>query len=446
MHSFILVRHGQVVAQGWWDPFDATEPHQLFSLSKSFTSIAVGIAISEGKISIDDTVLSFFPDKAPKDASKNLQGLRVRDLLSMSTGHHEEEIKDFPFGGEEDLVAKFFALPLAHKPGTHFMYNTPATYMLSAIVQKVTGQTLLEYLKPRLFEPLGIENPTWDMSSQGVCFGGFGLNLRTGDIAKFGQLLLQRGQWSGRQLVPAAWIDEATARQTSNGSAPDSDWDQGYGYQFWRCRHGFYRGDGAFGQFCIVMPQYDAVLAVTSGTRDMGKVMSLAWEHLIPAFSDKALPADPAALGKLKEKLAHLRLPLPKNSGTPSAAYSGITYTFQPNPAQLEKLTLLPGATAQRMKFRLLMGGKEQILECGFGEWVQSNFILQGQTDSVAAAAAWTSPDTFTVYLYPRRGPVRLTCEFRFQPDKLTIDGVVNVNDEKFQLVGTTSVPPTPTM
>ena len=139
--------------------------------------------------------------------------------------------------------------------------------MLSAIVQKATGKTVLDYLRPRLFEPLGIENPTWETSPQGISLGGYGLSIRTEDIARFGQLYLQKGKWQGKQLVPAAWVEAATARQTSNGSNPKSDWDQGYGYQFWRCRHGAYRGDGAFGQFCIVMPEQDAVVAITSGTR-----------------------------------------------------------------------------------------------------------------------------------------------------------------------------------
>ena len=178
---------------------------------------------------------------------------------------------------------------MSHKPGTFFFYNTPASYMLSAIVQKVTGQAVVDYLKPRLFDPLGIENPTWDASKQGVSLGGFGLNVRTEDIARFGQLYLQKGQWQGKQLVPAAWVETATSRMMSNGSSPTSDWEQGYGYQFWRSRHGFYRGDGAHGQFCLILPQYDTVIAITSGTRDMASVMNLVWDRLLPALKPGAL-------------------------------------------------------------------------------------------------------------------------------------------------------------
>src|SRR5262249_20696480 len=257
LHSVMLVRHGNVVAEGWWSPYDADTPHALFSLSKSFTSTAVGLAVAEGKLSVDDEVLKFFPDDAPAEPSDKLKAMRVSDLLRMSTGHQAEP----SLRTEEPWTKVFLAQPVPNKPGTHFLYNTPATYMLSAIVQKATGTTVLDYLRPRLFEPLGIEHPTWGASPQGITLGGYGLSIRTEDIARFGQLYLQRGKWQGKQLVPEAWVEAATARQTSNGSNPKSDWDQGYGYQFWRSRHGAYRGDGAFGQFCVGLPEQDAVIA-----------------------------------------------------------------------------------------------------------------------------------------------------------------------------------------
>ena len=285
MNSFMLVRHGQVVAEGWWSPYRAEARHSLYSLSKSFTSTAVGLAIAEGKLSLDDEVLKFFPDDAPSEPSNNLKSMRVSDLLRMSTGHQIEPSRtpDVPW------TKTFLGQPVPFKPGTHFLYNTSATYMQSAIVQKATGQTVLDYLQARLFAPLGIEQPTWETSPQGISTGGYGLSIRTEDIAKFGQLYLQKGKWHDKQLVPAAWIEAATARQTSNGSNPHSDWDQGYGYQFWRCRHGAYRGDGAFGQYCIVLPEQDAVIAITSGVRDMQGILNLVWEKLLPAMQSSDL-------------------------------------------------------------------------------------------------------------------------------------------------------------
>ena len=305
LHSFMLVRHGQVVAEGWWAPEAAEKRHVLHSLSKSFTSTAVGLAIESGKLSLDDEVLKFFPDDAPANPSKNLKAMRVRDLLTMNAGQDAEaKIRD---SGDQPWTRTFLAQPVPHKPGTHFMYNTPATYMLSAIVQKVTGQPVLEYLRPRLFEPLGIENPEWGASPQGVNFGGYGLYVRTEDIAKFGQLYLQKGQWEGRQLVPAAWVAQATSRQVGNGSNPQSDWEQGYGFQFWRCRHGAFRGDGMSGQFCVVLPEQDAVVAITADTSDMQAELNVVWDQLLPAFHAAALPPDAAGEARLKTALAGLK-------------------------------------------------------------------------------------------------------------------------------------------
>ncbi len=310
MHSFMLVRHGYVVAEGWWKPEAADKPHVMHSLSKSFNSTAVGLAVAEGKLSIDDPVLKFFPEYAPDAPSDKLKAMRVRDLLTMNSGH-EVEVK---FTTNAPWAQSFLAHPVPHKPGAHFQYNTPGSYMLSAIVQKVTGQTELEYLRPRLFEPLGIENPEWGSSPQGVTFGGWGLKIRTEDVAKFGQLYLQKGKWNGKQLVPVAWVEQATSKQVSNGSDPTKDWDQGYGFQFWLCRHGAFRGDGANGQFCVVLPEEDAVIAITAETRDMQGELNVVWDYLLPAFHPKRLPADKPAQAKLKETLANLAVHPPASA------------------------------------------------------------------------------------------------------------------------------------
>ena len=310
MHSFMLVRHGHVVAEGWWKPEAAEKQHVLWSLSKSFTSTAVGLAVAEGKLSVDDLVLKFFPEEAPEKPADKLKLMRVRDLLTMSTGH-DVEVK---FTTNAPWVQTFLAHPVPHKPGTHFQYNTPGTHMLSAIVRKVTGETVLDYLRPRLFEPLGIENPQWGASPQGNTIGGYGLYIRTEDIAKFGQLYLQKGKWNGKQLLPAAWVEQATSKQVSNGSDPSKDWDQGYGFQFWRCRYGAYRGDGKDGQFCLVLPEQDAVIAITANTGNMQGQLNVVWEKLLPAFQNGPLAANPAEEAKLKQTLANLevRPPAPK--------------------------------------------------------------------------------------------------------------------------------------
>ncbi len=428
LHSFMLLRHGKVVAEGWWTPYRKDDPHVLFSLSKSFTSTAVGLAIAEGRLTLDDRVLDAFPEDAPPEPSANLKAMRVRDLLTMNSGQHAEVIADFPFDSEQPLPRLFLALPVAHKPGTHFVYNTPASYMLSAMVQKATGSTVLDYLGPRLFQPLGIAPPSWEADKHGVSLGGFGLRVRTEDIARFGQLYLQKGEWRGREVLPAAWVEAATARQVSNGSDPESDWEQGYGYQFWRCRHGFYRGDGAFGQFCIVMPQLDAVVAITSGTGDMPGVMNLLWQHVLPGLAPVALPDDAAGDAALQKKLASLVLPpqAGKGSSPLAAKVSGKRYLLAANPDGIESVVL----EARGDEAILVLGitGRETRIPVGYGAWGTSvSLPTAGGDEKVSATGAWTSDDTYTAKLCLQETPFIRTVSLHFQGDELAFDQQVNV-------------------
>jgi CubicO group peptidase (beta-lactamase class C family) len=306
LHSFMLVRHGRVIAEGWWKPEAADKPHVLYSLSKSFTSTAVGLAVQDGKLSLDDSVLKFFPADAPATVSDNLRAMTVRDLLTMTCGHDTEP----KAVGGSPSVKQFLAHPVPHQPGTHFQYNTMGSYTLSAIVTKVTGQTTLDFLKPRLFEPLGIEHPEWASSPEGNSLGGYGLKLRTEDIAKFGQLNLQKGQWNGQRLVPESWIAQATKKQVPNDQESHAkmgvDWQQGYGFQFWRCTHNAFRGDGAGGQLCVVIPDQDVVIAITADTGNFQGEMNAIWDKLYPAFQTDPLPEDADGQKRLNQVIANL--------------------------------------------------------------------------------------------------------------------------------------------
>jgi CubicO group peptidase (beta-lactamase class C family) len=438
MNSVMIVRHGNVVAEGWWSPYEARTPHVLYSLSKSFTSTAVGLAIAEGKLGLDDEVLKFFPDEAPAQPSANLRAMRVRDLLRMSTGNQTEAAL---FGAVDSSmksatwVKRFLAHPVPFKPGTHFLYNSPATYMLSAIVQKATGQTVLDYLMPRVLEPLGIAKPVWVSSPEGINAGAYGLSVRTEDIAKLGQLYLQKGMWNGKQLVPATWVAEATARQTSNGSAPTSDWDQGYGYQFWQSRHGF-RGDGAFGQYMLILPQYDAVVAITSGVRDMQAVMNLVWNKLLPAMKDAALPDDATARGALQASLSHLavRMPAGRANSPLASRVSRRWYELGENASGIRAVSLEFSATPALL---IRSASGETRTPIGIVGWVTSpsgftngidHLLSVSEHPAVSASGRWTTDSTFTLKLVAPETPFYSTMVFRFDGERLLLDGEHNVS------------------
>jgi CubicO group peptidase (beta-lactamase class C family) len=428
MHSFILLRHGQVVAEGWWGPYAPDRPHMLFSLTKSFTSTAVGLAVSEGLLSVDDRVVSFFPEALPPAVDENLAKMRVRHLLSMSTGHAEDATPRVRANPENDWVKAFLSLPIEYEPGTHFVYNSAASHMLSAIVQKLTGQKLADYLRPRLFEPLGVENLDWESDPRGINTGGWGLSITTEDIARFGQLYLQKGMWEGRRIVPEAWVKQATSRQISNGSKPDNDWEQGYGFQFWRCQHGNFRGDGAFGQYCVVMPEQDAVLAITSAVDTMQETLTLAWDCLLPAMDSAALPENPAAQAALARKLTGLALlpPVGDKTSPMVAKISGKTFRLESNEMGVESLRLEFSDQGCIFTTQGKMG--EVHVTCGDRAWVEGSApMLDRGIQLVAASGTWTAVDTYVITLRFIETPFYQTFTCQFAGDQLKIATALNV-------------------
>lgn len=427
VHSVMVLRHGQVVAEGWWAPYAPDLKHTLYSLSKSFTSTAVGLAVAEKRMTVEDKVIKFFPNDLPATVNDNLAAMRVKDLLTMSTGHDKEPA----VRSEKNWAKAFLAQPVEHKPGTFFLYNSIATYMLSAIVQKLTGQTVLAYLKTRLFDPLGIEGADWEVDPQGINTGGWGLRLKTEDIAKFGQLFLQKGVWNGKRLVAADWIEDATKFeiQSKGGSRPkeENDWLQGYGYQFWRCRHDAYRGDGAFGQYCIVIPKENMVVAITSETSDMQAVLDNVWNHLLGAVKGKTLPADDLAQASLKRKLTTLALPILNVSSTSPlvAQIDGKPFAMAENSLHVKTVSLNFGKDGGIFKMQDDQG--EHRINCGLGRWVVKETDLSalplkltptkipGETQTkIASSGTWTDSNTFvlTVRFIETAHYETITCTF----------------------------------
>ena len=437
-HSIMVLRRGYVIAEGWWSPYAPHLKHTLYSLSKSFTSAAVGLAINEGHFTIDSPVLSFFPEDKPTSISSNLADMKVKHLLTMSTGHVKETIQ--PMRHSTERWAKtFLSQPVEKEPGTFFLYNTGASYMLSAIVHKVTGQPLQQYLKPRLFDPLGIIDEDWESDPQGINTGGYGLRLKTEDIAKFGQLLLQKGTWNGKQIIPAKWIDEATSTQIqSNSSKPnrpkeEDDWAQGYGYQFWLCRPGGYRADGAFGQFCMVMPQLDTVIAITSESFSMQNSMNLVWEHLLPAMgkSKTALKGDGVSNGILLKKLKalHIDPPMFKMTSPVAERISGKHFILDTNEFHAKNIQLIfeRGLCNMNIDF----GSSKHQISCGINRWVEQRnekkgtpFPVTGSSNihsPIAGSATWSDDNTLIVTLRMMEGAHADGLTFLFSDNHTTI-------------------------
>ena len=298
LHSIMVVKDGNVVLEKWMSKGKENEPHILNSVSKTFTSMAVGLAVSEGKLSIDEKLVDIFPEHCPEKPSEFLKEITVEHLLTMTCGHSTDPTYASRTNMETSWIKLFMEHPVTHKPGTNYCYNSLGTYVLSAIVQKRTGQKVVDYLFPRLFRPLGINNVSWAESPEGINTGGWGLFLKTEDLAKMGLMILQKGQFNGKQVVPAEWIEAASAAQvpcvpaglTSDDAAKlaefakESDWLQGYGYQMWRCRYNAFRADGANGQYIIMIPEKNAVVVTTAHVNDMQAEINLIWKHIYPAL------------------------------------------------------------------------------------------------------------------------------------------------------------------
>ena len=283
MHSLMVVRHGHVVAEGWWAPYSAGRPQLLYSLSKMFTSTAAAFAQAEGLLELDDTVVSHFGEFAADVTDPRSRSVKIRHVAAMASGHNRDMLGEALARDPAEPVRGFLLIPPDHEPGTVFAYSQPCTYTLASIIQRNAGMPLTRYLRPRLFDPLGIGPVGWHTFPPGREQGFSGLHARTEDIAKLGQLYLQRGRWNGSQLIPGQWVAEATSTQVANPDGWNPDWRQGYGFQFWMAQHG-YRGDGAFGQFCVILPEHETVVVTTAYTLEMQAVLDAMWAHLLPGL------------------------------------------------------------------------------------------------------------------------------------------------------------------
>lgn len=423
MHSLMVVRHGRVVAEGWWAPYSAGQPQLIYSLSKSFTATAAAFAQAEGLLDLDDTVVSHFAEFAADISHPRSRSVKVRHIASMASGHTRETLGEALRLDPKEPVRGFLLTPPDRDPGTVFAYNQPCTYTLASIIQRNARMPLTRYLRPRLFDPLGIGHVGWHTFPPGREQGFSGLHARTEDIAKLGLLYLQQGQWDGTQLIPKQWVTEATSVQVSNPGEPNSDWQQGYGFQFWMSRHG-YRGDGAFGQFCVILPAQDAVIVTTAYALDMQAMLDAMWTHLLPGIGTASL-GTASAHDQLVARLA--RLGLPASVGAPAPddwdPWTSGPFTITASMTDAQAQPFLPAETfltsiqvaprTEGWQISLIEPGNALTFPVGSGTWTVSDHAdLHGDTIPVAASGGWLDDQTLRAEVIFLETPHRMdiTC------------------------------------
>ncbi|WP_031522251.1 serine hydrolase domain-containing protein [Streptomyces sp. NRRL F-5123] len=429
-HGVMLLRNGRLVAEGWWAPRTPDRPQLLYSLSKSFTSAAAGLAAADGLLDLDAPVVSYFPRFEAEITDPRSRSMLVRHIASMASGHESDTWERVLVADRAEPVRGFLSLPPDREPGTVFAYNQSCTYTLGAIVQHVTGQSLTGYLRERLFDPLGIAETVWEQFPAGRDLGFSGMYATTDAVARLGQLLLQGGVWEGRQLLPAGWVAEATRAHVPNGDgtaegAANSDWQQGYGLQFWMSRHGF-RGDGAYGQYCVVLPEHDAVLALTSQTLDLQEVLDAAWRHLLPAFGDATLTDREKDDESLRLRLSRLALPgVAGEAAPPAGAGEWAGARFAPAGGTCDEQPTLTQVSLRRddaTGWSLALTEGERTFALGFapGGWTTT----EGGPGMppCAVSAGWTDRDTFTATVCFLETPhsLDLRCELSDLPEPFT--------------------------
>lgn len=449
IHSCIVMRHGKVVGEMYPAPFRAEFPHTQFSCSKTFVAAAVGIAISEKKLRLTDKLISFFPDKLPNIVSWQLKSITVEDLLTMRSGF----VVDTKMRTKSrQWVRDYLAHPMKATPGKLFQYDSISTYLLSAIVQKVTGMTVMEYLRRRIFQQLNIREVQWELSPEGITTGGWGLYVQSESLAKFGQLLLQRGKWHDQQLIPAEWVDAMMKRQVDAGKG------SGYGYQMWTCNYPTaMQANGAYGQFIIVVPKEDIVVVINQCTmNDTSREQAYIWNTLFRNMKSQPLtPSD--SWQQLKERTWSLPLlegaqtnnvlfnPKPK-PGDPEP-YQDKTFVLDKNPLGWSQLHFVADSLIEITDTARHTG----LVELGYQQWKTSSvsfyplyarYAVVGRFNPirppfrVGACYAWKDDELQAkLHFVDWMGSVLL--RIRFQGDRLDIIAKENYQNNPIRISGT---------
>ena len=407
-HSLLVARHGHVVARGWWAPYAADRAQLVYSLSKSFTAATVGVLVDEGLVRLDDRVFDLVPaGELPVGAEipERYQRLTVGHCLTMATGHADDAwtpavaraARTRSDDGTDPTLGAILAVPPEHDPGTVWAYNQVATYLAGSVVRAVTGLGLLEVARGRLLDHVGAHDVRWLRTATGRELAFSGIHVPSEAVLALAQTHLDGGTWQGRRLLSSAWVVQATAPTGLPNTDPDADpdWAQGYGCSFWSARHG-YRGDGAYGQFAIVLPEQDLAVAITSEAADMQAVLDLVWQHLLPAVDGQV---DASADHQLARRLATLSVPALASTAAGPDAASWARSHDSTLPASYGGMRLEPGGPAATYELVLEREGTPVTVAVGDGRWTESVPALDGVQLPVVAAGGWQRDGTFAADL-----------------------------------------------
>lgn len=382
LHSLMVARGGAVVAEGWWEPYSPSHVHLLYSVTKTFTASCIGSLVDGGLVEVDRPVIEYFP--WVEEVDDKLRRLTVRHCLNMATGHTQEawsdEFRDLPVtDGHDPLVRKIFTLRPDEEPGSVFCYNQIATYLLGAVVREVTGQPMLAELRRRILDPLGIEDFYMGTTPRGDELGFTGGHATTEALIRLGLLYLGRGVFGGQRVLSEAWVRDASTPNLPNPEAT-GDWAQGYGFQMWASAHG-YRADGAFGQFSLVLPEHDMVIATTAQEGDMQAILTAVWDCIVPA-ARRAGSAE--ADRRLAEELAALRMPPLASDGGPGS-HDCWRRDGGNLPDAWSQLCLRPSEDGASLVFKEV--GVSVLV--GDGVWSRSSWERDGHRAELAASGGW---------------------------------------------------------
>lgn len=400
MHSLLLLHQDKLIAEGYYAPYTADTLHRMFSISKSFTAVAVGLLADEGRLSLDDPIVRYFPDKVPSDVHPWIASMTIRDMLMMRTCHASTTYK---LDMQSDWVESFFTVPPTHPSGKLFHYDTSSAHTLCALVERLTGMPMLDYLKEKL-APLGLSETSYMITDPfGVSMGGSGLVATPMDLLKFGYFISHKGNIDGQQLLSASYIEEATSNLSDTClTAPVRSESCGYGYQFWRNERGGYVCYGMGGQLIIFLPDYELICVTTADTQGIGggnqSIYDALYEEILPFIQENPLPPDEKSHSELLKLLKNLQIsPLPGNISSPVAtSVSGITWKVQENAMGFSEIQINLSDSVSTLSFQLK--GVTYSLDFGMGHLVAGAFPVYDM--HCATSGVWLRPDTLYIKAY----------------------------------------------